>query len=154
MLKVCSSSTQAVWDWCVYRQYGRKCVHSEMGDAFKEPCKSLPMPSEWWLLLWCVYCLWRQGHWGPQTGIVCFLFGLQQHSEEILSSTPAHLSIKKKMVWKAVSTTDISSQREEKVSLGSSLPGRFSVHYLGLVWIIMKWLSLDDKFRLYCPDHV
>ena len=23
-----------------------------------------------------------------------------------------------------------------------------------VVWIIMKLLHLDDKFRLYCPNHV
>ena len=38
------------------------------------------------------------------------------------------------------------------ISLGSSPPGRFSVHSLvGLD--INEMVCLEDKFRLYCPDH-
>ena len=56
------------------------------------------------------------------------------------------------MMWKAVSTNLSFQQEGRNISLCSSPPGRFSVHSLvGLD--INEMVCLEDKFRLYCPDH-
>ena len=52
---------------------------------------------------------------------------------------------------KAVSNTEHPAIRQISVYDPALL---FVILFISwVVWIIMKWIVLEDKFRLYCPDH-
>ena len=52
---------------------------------------------------------------------------------------------------KTISTTEHPAIRQLSVCAPALL---VVILFTGwVVWIIMKWIVLEDKFRLYCPDH-
>ena len=52
---------------------------------------------------------------------------------------------------KTVSTAEHPAIRQISVFAPALLVVILFINWV--VWIIMKWIVLEDKFRLYCPDH-
>ena len=73
-------------------------------------------------------------------------------STEPLDEKPGSLeSLKIMRMRKTISTTEHPAIRQISVYDPALL---FVILFISwVVWIIMKWIVLEDKFRLYCPDH-
>ena len=61
--------------------------------------------------------------------------------------------VKVMRIRKAVSITEYPAIGKISVRASTLLVVVLFI-YIGLVWIVMKWIVyLEDKFRLLCPDH-